>query len=200
MVVAFTQQLKKNNMAVDDMIELVINKKYEMSMSGMLNIDQCDHGQMDSSSLDSLSIELDINRYRLTEVNISSSVDIETGLLVYSVMMVCPDEETPLWLFLHNLISNDSPETLLLATVNTIMSEKLSKHIKTLAGEFYLDLQRFFNLELGRILLSLSSLSELDDMLIQDLPFFTPYMVDIQQCLNGHDCRGVRQIIKSLGE
>ena len=154
---------------------------------------------MDSSSLHSLSIELDINQYKLTEVNITSSVDIETGLLVYSVMMVCP-EETFLWLFLHNLISKESADTLLLATVNTIMSEKLSKHIKTLAGEFYLDLQRFFNLELGRILLSLSSLSELEDLLIQDLPFFTPYMGDIQQCLSGHDCRGVRQLIKSLGE
>ena len=198
-VVAFTQKLKKDNKSVDDMIALVVDKKYEMGMSGMLKIAECKHGQMDASSLHTLSMELNINQNELVENEPTSSVDIETGLLVYSVMMFCP-EDMRLWLFFQNLISKESPDFLLQATVSTIVSEKLNENIKNLAGEFYLDLQAFFNLELGKILLAVSSLSQIEDMFIQDLPFLLPHMEDIQQCLGGHDCNGVQHLIKSLGE
>ena len=123
----------------------------------------------------------------------------ENGVLLYSLIKFCPEEIT-LELFLRNLISTETPQTVLQSSVNTILSGELNKNVKNLAGEFYLNLDSLYNLKLGEILLALSSPSQMRNMLDQDLPFFQPHMEDIQQCLGGHSCEGIKHLIGSLGK
>ena len=124
--------------------------------------------------------------------------DVNAGFMIFSAAVYC-SESLPLSQFLHSLLSTQSPRTIIQATVNTIQSDNVKeKNIKLLNG-FYQSLSSTFNLQYGKILLALSSTSELETMLAKDRPYFTPYSQEIEQCLTDASCHGVRDLIKTLG-
>ena len=199
MLVAFTQQLRIQNKTFDDMVALVVNKKYNMTKSGLLDVRRCKHGQIPDFAVEKIFKELNIDIDKSAVVNLTSSVANEAGVLLYSLIMFC-SEEMSLELFFRDLISTETPQNVLQSSVNTILSEKLNKNVKTLAGQFYLNLESLFNIKLGQILLALSSPSQMRNMLDQDLPFFHSYTDDIRQCVGGHSCDGIKHLIGSLGK
>ena len=102
--------------------------------------------------------------------------------------------------FMEQLITNATPRSLLLAVVNSLQSDNLNKNDRTLLTMFYKDLDRMMNLKFGRILLALSTPSQLKTMLAQDLPFVTEYAEDIELCSSQNNCTGIAALINTIGE
>ena len=91
--------------------------------------------------------------------------------------------------------------TIIKVTVNTIQLGKVKEVLnKNLLYEFYRHLEKRFNLQLGRILLSVSSQPELEAMLIKKLPYITPFSNEIDTCFIEKDCNQLKQLIKSKGK
>ena len=64
-----------------------------------------------------------------------------------------------------------------------------------LLNTFYLSLDKIFHFQYGKILLALTSLSEVEAMMAKDWPYFTSFSGDIDQCLSGVTC----SLLQSLG-
>ena len=126
--------------------------------------------------------------------------DIETGLMMFSAFVYC-SESVALAQFLNSLLSNQSPRTIIQAIVNTIVSESIKETFhRNMLNEVYFSLDKIFNFKIGKIILATSSSSQLEAMMAKGWPFITPYSQEINQCLSGDSCHGVRNLVKSLGK
>ena len=103
-------------------------------------------------------------------------------------------------LFLEQLVSNATPRSLLLAVVNSLQLDNLNRNDRTLLNMFYKDLDQMMDLKFGRVLLALSTHSQLENMLAQDLPFVTEYAEEIHLCTNENNCTGILAHINTLGK
>ena len=119
--------------------------------------------------------------------------------MLFSTLIYC-SESVALSQFLHGLISTQSPRTIIQATVNTVQSESVRESAKKRKiSQFYMALHKIFHFQLGKIRLASASPSELKAMLAKDWPYFTHYSNDIDQCLKGSSCKGVTDLVQTLG-
>ena len=102
--------------------------------------------------------------------------------------------------FLEKLVSNATPRSLLLAVVNSLQSDNLNRNDRTLLNMFYKDLDRKMDLMFGRVLLALSTHSQLKTMLAKDLPYVTQYAEEINLCSSETNCTGITALISTLGD
>ena len=120
---------------------------------------------------------------------------------MYYNTFLCPEEEViKLYQFLHNLVFTQTPRSIIQATVNTIHSGKVKSSMNKKLNEFFLALYNIFHFQLGNILLAIKTSDEIKDMLDKDWPYFSHHREKIEQCLNGHNCQGVTDIVNSLGK
>ena len=127
--------------------------------------------------------------------------DITTGFMLTSAMVYCPKPVFTIYDFLRRLVTSETPRTIIQATVNTIQSEIIKEpDNQQRFYKFYTVLDKIFNFQLGKILLAISSLSQLEDMVTKDLPYITKYLEEIEKCLAGKSCQGVSELVQSLGK
>ena len=126
--------------------------------------------------------------------------DFMTGFELFLISFHC-SESTDIYKFLHNLISTQSPRTIIQTTVNTIQSDKIKerKNMITL-GQFYLELDKIFQFQLGNILSAILSFSQIETMKDKDWPYFTHYQAAMDMCLNEHNCQMITKLTKDLGK
>ena len=76
----------------------------------------------------------------------------------------------------------------------------MNRNDQTLLGKFYKDLDQMMDLKLGRVLLAISSQSQLETMLAKDLPFVTEYAEEIHLCSSEKNCTGLTALVNTIGE
>ena len=174
--------------------------KAELILSGSFEYEEmCLNGQVKTEYYDTLfawinlGLPLDVNETTLTDE------DIETGFMIFSAVIYC-SESVQLSKFLHNLVSTQSPRTIIQATVNTIQSDNIREiESRQLLNEFYQALDQVFDLQYGKILMALSSTSQLQDMMSKSWPYFHNFSCqEMDQCLSGLNCEIVQKIGKLL--
>ena len=132
---------------------------------------------------------------------ILTKADVNTGVMIFSIMTYCPTTAMQITQFLHSLLSTQSARTVIQSTVNTIQLSSIKETlIKKGMNTFYLALDKIFHFQLGKILLATTSLSQLQTMMTKEWPYFINYSQEIDQCLWGPSCQGVMNIVKTLGE
>ena len=103
--------------------------------------------------------------------------------------------------FLVNLTSTESKRTILRAMINTLESNKLEEIVEgsQILG-FFEAANKIFQLEYGKILLAISSSSQLEEMVDKGLPYLANYTEAARSCFNGSSCNGVRGVVDTLGK
>ena len=126
--------------------------------------------------------------------------DVMAGLELFLISFHC-SESTDIYKFLHNLISTQSPRTIIQTTVNTIQSDNIKERGSRITlGQFYMQLDKIFQFQLGNILSAMLPLSEIETMKDKDWPYFTHYQTAMDMCLNEHNCQMLTNITKDLGK
>ena len=191
---------KKKNMSRDEIVKKVMIGKAELILSGSIEFTtMCSQGQVKPEHFSKLfsSIKLDLS-LDATKTTVNDE-DITTGFMIFSVVVYC-SESVALSQFLHSLLTTQSPRTIIQATVNTIESDNIKDNTnRQLLNDYFQSLNRTFNFEYGKILMALSSPSELQAMMDKNSPYFTNFSKDIHLCLSGDSCHGLMDSIKSLG-
>ena len=125
---------------------------------------------------------------------------------MFAAIIYCPESVTELfelYQFLTNLVANETLNTILHATVNTIKAEpqviKESMNKRRL-NDFYLTLETTFNLQFGKILLATASKEEIQMIMDKEWPFLQSYKDNIEACLTMENCQDIQEIIKELGK
>ena len=144
--------------------------------------------------------ELDIQMIGDNTLKTLTEEDIETGFMLFSAIIFC-SEPVALSQFLHNLLSAQSPRTIIQATVNTLKSDNINEiRTRILLNNFYLALDKKFHFQYGKILLATSSSQQFDRLITKGWSFFSRYKQEIEQCLKNTSCQGVSDLVQSLGE
>ena len=118
-----------------------------------------------------------------------SDEDIETGLGLHFILSYC-NEATNIGVFLFDLVSSEAPSTILQATINTLQSGNVRSWLgKQMMVDFYRQLDKLFHLHLGKILLEISSVPQLEAILAQGAPYIDAYRDEISRCVKENDCQ-----------
>ena len=67
-------------------------------------------------------------------------------------------------------------------------------------NKFYHALDKIVHFQLCKILLATATHSQLEAMMTKDLPYFSNFSQDLNNCLNGANCQGLRDIVQTLGK
>ena len=171
-----------------------------------LHNNNCIGGQIKLEFFNTTFEQIDLGNYENITNNFSiSSEDIETGFSMFSAIIYC-SESVALSQFLHNLISTQSPRTIIQATVNTIESgDIIEADNRKAMNNFYHALDKIFKLQFGKILLATTINWArphllLEPMLAGDFPYVEAYKHEVEQCLGGVDCQGVEDLVQTLGK
>ena len=189
------------NMSREDLITRSINAKAAVIQGNSLQYtSMCFNGQINQKSIGKIYNLTDFGLSKVSSVLPLTDEDIETAVLMFSVIVYC-SESIALSQFLHSLLSSQSPRTIIQATVNTIEAGDIKErsNMKRMA-EIYLALDKIFHFQHGKILLATVSSSELKDMMSKDWPYFSQYSQEIDLCFNNTSCQGVSDLVKSLGK
>ena len=202
-MVELASRARNLNMTPNDIIRQTITEKTQLIQNGHIDFaSMCSGNELRINKTLYLSIfahiKLGIND-TMPQTTILDE-DIKTGRMMFSAVVFC-SESTSLYMFLYNLLTNESPRTILQATANTIESATslTDDSNKQLIHEFYHLLENVFNLQLGKILLATVTKPELERMLAKKWPYFTRYSQQIHNCFNGQSCIGINDILTTLG-
>ena len=143
---------------------------------------------------------LDISEEYTIEV---SEEDLVFGMELFSVINFFPEtivEATKLAIFTETLLDNKSPRAILQATMNNvrfgIVKDRFNRKGLT---DIYHQMDQKVNFSTGKVLIGLSTDSELQTLLGQQIPYLTKHAADIKLCLEGKDCNGINNLLDSLG-
>ena len=131
--------------------------------------------------------------------NISNEViseqDLKAGFAVFSATELCSNTPKNLYKFFSELLSRDTPRTILRTLVNTIRSGSVKTYSdKMLLNKFYTSLDRVMNLTYGNILLASSSKEDLKQMMDRSWPFFNNNTARVHEYLQNGTCRDLSLI------
>ena len=182
-----------------EIIDETVKEKYAMMKSKTIDLDECVNGQIKSEKGPFDKID-----FGLKSTNFDGPIsreDYVMGFKIYSIIVFCNPETLKLGQFLYNLASEENLSTIVKAIVNTIELERVEeiKNRKQLFG-FYTHLEKALDLQLGRIILALSSPKELNEMLAKKLPFTMPYSREIETCFNDNECSELSKAVNSHGK
>ena len=131
---------------------MTMTDKAKLITNGVLQYNyMCSGGQVKKGFYPKVFDLLDIQIKGYKPVKTITEEDIETGFMLFSAIIYC-SEPVALSQFLHNLLSTQSPRTIIHAAVNTIQSEDIKEILtRNLMNNFYLDLDKIFQFHLGKI-------------------------------------------------
>ena len=130
---------------------------------------------------------------------------LQEALEIFSLIFYCPPqhlvEAIKLGIFYENLIENESPRTLVMATMNNISPNNSNKfENKDLLYKIFTELDKEYNFQLGPALIAISSECQLDEMAKLELPFLSNYKDLINKCIGeGQDCSQLDALVQSSG-
>ena len=168
-------------------------------LTGNNTVRKCSRGQMSYKRTDLDKFTLGLNKTNTTIEHVATNEDIKNGLLYYAMFRFCPKGGSKIGQFLELLVSTASPRTILLSLVNSLESNMLTRTERVFLGKFYEALNKIMDLSFGKILLALSSPTQLESMLAQDMPFIEPYSKEIEECLQEYKCGKLVELIETLG-
>ena len=201
-MVQIASRAKSMNTTRAELIARSIEEKTNILQGGTFDYSRICLG--DQVLHDKLSLVLDVMhlnaKFGKTGGMVINDQDIVTGFEMFSAVVYC-SESVALSQFLLRLLSSQSPRTIIQATVNTIQSDDIKKNSnRNLLNQYYLSMDKIYNFQLGKILLATASHQQLDSMGAQDWPYFIHYTQEIEECLRGAECRGVRDLVHTLGK
>ena len=124
-----------------------------------------------------------------------------SGLTLRSALLFCPTEGIEMYQFFRKLSNKhkESAANIFHAVLNTLSGEVTSSlNLKSL-NRFFRYLETKFNLQLGKIMVGLSSLEELELLLERRAPYLESFKADVAKCgSNTSSCEELEMAARTL--
>ena len=138
------------------------------------------------------------------EKTLKDENDMQLAIEIFSLLHFCPSallvDAVKLGLFFEELLEMHSMRTVVMAIMIAIKPEAVSTNESIrLLYEFFNKLDDEYDFQLGPTLLSLSSASQLEQMLKLDLPYLKEHKQMIRKCLDGQDCAELDDVLQNPG-
>ena len=128
--------------------------------------------------------------------DIITNEDIKLGFVVHSATVFCLNTPKQLYKFFFDLVTQETPRSILLALVNTVRSTNVKSYSdKLLLNKFYLSLDKVLRLSYGNVLLASSSNEDLQKMMENSWSFFANNTETVDKCLRGEQCQNATELM-----
>ena len=189
--------LRKHNMTEDQSIERAILGRVERIKTASANKRACAKQRRDIIVSELFETELDANKV----TGEPETKDFEVGFRMSTIILYCPISMIRLYHSVEQLVGSESAATLIQTVVGLIDGNEVEDTaILQKMGQFYLVLEKMFNLQFGKLLLALSTKKELQIMLDKKLPFFSNFENEVKMCLENISCAKLDDLIETLGK
>ena len=189
-----------------DLWDVVLKQRWTAdTLNRTKDLEHCLNTGLTERVLESMERELNLDETNEKEELEQDRYPQET-LETFSLLFFCPPqhlvEAVKLGIFYKNLIENESPRSLVMATMNNIRPNNSNKFDnKNLLHELFNELDNEYNFQLGPALIAISSECQLEEMAKLELPFFTNYKDLINKCIGvGQDCSQLDALVQSSGK
>ena len=204
--VQLANQLRQQNMTQEDMVTKVVQEITHIKKEGVFNI-----GYLEDkfcSPVQSLSWQ----GYKAVNVVLDILIDNETtntiviedlkaGFAIYSAVVFCSNTPKQLYKFFFDLVSKETPRTILLALVNTIRSSSLKTYSDKLQlNEFYHSLNLIMKPMYAQIITAISSRNDLKKMNDNGWPFFSNKTDSFLESVQSDHYQNVSEPTDTLGK
>ena len=198
-LVKMAQYLRVNeNLTEEQIMDKVVRGKVQNI--SILSEGICANDQIKSGHLDETFPNLVSLGKMESQAEPATNEDLRTGFELYHALVSCPVIDIKLYSFVNQLLSSESPRTLIQSYANLFRSGVLKGTTSiTSATEFYVDLAVTLNLQYGNILLATSTKSQLQAVRDMDGPFFINNSDLVKTCVVESQCDGLQDIIGDLG-
>ena len=148
-MVQMASRARANNMTREEILEKTVENKAKLITSEFIQYtSMCSRGQVMIGFYPKVFDEMKITVNGKKNITAVTDEDIETGYMLFSAIVYC-SESVALSQFLHNLLSTQSPRTIIQATVNTIQSGNLKEVFnRDRINQFYIALDKIFHFQL----------------------------------------------------
>ena len=134
---------------------------------------QCSEGQIYQSHFNRVVTRTVMQQLEITLINVNNITDeeLEIGLNIYAQLIFCPFQSSEMYLFHTNLIKEKSLGTVFQALMNNLQGVTDPSGVYNLK-QFYRQFDSRFHLSLGKTLNVLSTTSNMEKFLAQNVPYF----------------------------
>ena len=115
--------VQMNKKTMDEKKAMVLSESSKFQYNIM-----CSRGQIKPERYNRIFPRLNLGLPEISRNNTITDADITNGFMIFSIIVYC-SESVALSQFYHNLLSTESPKTVIKATVNTIESKNLKERI-----------------------------------------------------------------------
>ena len=198
-MVQLARELRMQNMTKEEIVKKVIQQKSQMRV-----IPEVDHmclmGQVKKEKQEGVFSKLFSNISINEKSGEPSDEDIETGYELFHALVFCPSVVFSTYTFLDQLLSNETPRTIIYTIVYLLQSDAIKDETSfALTKQFYHILASTLDLQYGNILLAKSSNEQREAVLRKGLPFFLNHTDLVENCLQESTCDGVQHIFQKIG-
>ena len=184
------EKMKKNG---SDLVTEVIKEKVNGTESGRIWYMECTDGLLTQLSageswttkIERMGLTFNPDNHDTKEYATKNNLSSETlisGLRLRSALLFCPLEGIEMYQFFSKISAKESAADIFHAVINTLSGEIASSlNIKSL-NRLFRYLQTKFNLQVGKIVVGLSSLEELEVLLERRMPYLENFREDVAKC------------------
>ena len=201
-MVQLARELRLQNMTKEEILEEVIHQKSQKRIIPEVD-DICLMGQIKEQEQKGIFSKLVFNASKSQTSGDPSDEDIETGHELFHAVVFCPANLFKMYTFIDQLLSNETSRTIIQTIVHLLQPSAITdKASLTSVKQFYHVFASTLDLQYGNILLATSTSAQLQDMMTDDLPFFTNNTNLVKRCLQDQEpnCDFVRDIYQILGK
>ena len=188
-MVEFAQNIRLKNLSIDDILYHATKEKINQ-FSGLCFNSQLGPEEGTRVFEKLLSLAGDI------EESVEDQ-DIRTGFIIYSKVLFCDKFRMKLTKFIVNLFTRETPRNIIKTMVSLFESKDIKD--KEILRKIFLAVGSVFHLQYGKVLLAGWSMEALGRVVEAGWPYFTPYIDDVEMCLNRTSCTGLSRVIEGIG-
>ena len=200
-IAKLVHQSREQQVEMSEIWRVVLDQRWTAAtLNNTKGSDHCYNTIEEDVVIEKIRTELKIEDTNRTN-NVDPDKYLQETLETFSLLFFCPPqhlvEAVKLGIFYKNLIKNESPRTLVMATMNSLRPNNWFEN-KNLLNELFTELDKEYNFQLGPVLIALSPSSQLDQLAKLDLPYLKDYKDLIVQCVGLHDCSGLLNVSTNL--
>ena len=201
-IAKLVHQSREQQVEMSEIWRVVLDQRWTAAtLNNTKGSDHCYNTIEEDVVIEKIRTELKIKDTNTTN-NVDPDKYLQETLETFSLFYFCPPqrlvEAVKLGIFYKNLIENESPRTLVMATMKHISPNSNKFDNKNLLHKIFNELDKEYNFQLGPALIALFPSSQLDQLAKLDLPYLKDYKDLIVQCVGLHDCSGLLNVSTNL--
>ena len=190
---------RQGNISLDFVWQTVVDYKTSWVHDNKHNTSWCMNSVIEAGAIKDLRTLLNVTDVK--DVDGISSVDLEFGIKIFSVLHYCPNyvvEANKIAIFYEHILEKKSLRTIIQTTMNLMNPEYETENMKTVKA-FFGEMDKIFNFSLESALIALTNTEDLKNLMNESLPYLEKHRHNLKDCLENGNCAQVEKLLTNIG-